>query len=98
MIQFHLYHCKDILFGPAQEKWFSQIIHTYKPYWFAWVVIYSYEAHFECHDTLMLSKSPIKWRQCPDMTIAVDWGVKHNFKQTNKYYSAIYCITFEIRG
>ena len=24
---------------PAQEKWFKQIIHTYKPYLFAWVVI-----------------------------------------------------------
>ena len=31
----------------------------------------------------MLGKSPIKWRQRPDMTIAVDWDVKHQFKQTN---------------
>ena len=23
----------------------------------------------------MLGKSPIKWRQCPGMTIAVDWDV-----------------------
>ena len=30
----------------------------------------------------MLGKSPIKWRQRPDMTIAVDWDVKHQFKQT----------------
>ena len=30
-----------------------------------------YEAHFECHDILMLGKSPIKWRR-PDMTNAVD--------------------------
>ena len=37
----------------------------------------------ECHDILMLGKSPIKWRQCPDMTVAVDWDVKHQFKQTN---------------
>ena len=37
----------------------------------------------ECHDILMLGKSPIKWRQHPDMTIAVDWDVKHQFKQTN---------------
>ena len=36
----------------------------YKPYWFAWVVI------FECHDILMLGKSSIKWKQRPDMTIA----------------------------
>ena len=26
-------------------------------------------------------KSPIRWRQRPGMTIAVDWGVKHEFKQ-----------------
>ena len=32
----------------------------------------------------MLGKSPIKWRQRSDMTIAVDWDVKHQFKQTNK--------------
>ena len=24
----------------------------------------------------MLGKCPTKWRQCPDMTIAVDWDVK----------------------
>ena len=42
----------------------------------------SYEAHFECHDIQMLGKSPIKWRQRPGMTTAVDWGVKHQFKQT----------------
>ena len=38
---------------------------------------YIYEAHFEWHDILMLGKSPIKWRQHPDMTTAVDWDVKH---------------------
>ena len=41
-----------------------------------------YEAHFECHDILMLGKSPIKWRQRPDMTVAVDRDEKHQFKQT----------------
>ena len=30
----------------------------------------------------MLGKSPIKWRQSPDMTIAVGWDVKYQFKQT----------------
>ena len=40
-----------------------------------------YEAHFECHDILMLGKSPIKWKQRPDMTIAVDWDVKHHIKK-----------------
>ena len=30
----------------------------------------------------ILGISPKEWRQCPDMTIAVDWGVKHQFKQT----------------
>ena len=32
----------------------------------------------------MLGKSPIKWRQHPDMTITVDWDVKHQFKQILK--------------
>ena len=50
----------------AQEKWFCQTIHTYK------LRGYIYEAHFECQDILMLGKCPIKWRQRPDMTIAVD--------------------------
>ena len=40
--------------------------------------------HIECHDILNLGKSPIKCRQRPDMTIAVDWDRKHQFKQTNK--------------
>ena len=30
----------------------------------------------------MLSKSPIKQRLHPDMTIAVDWDVKHQFKSS----------------
>ena len=55
----------------AQKMWFSQTIHTYKPYWLSWAVI------FECHDILM----SIKWRQRPDMIIAVDWDVKHQFKK-----------------
>ena len=44
---------------------------------------YIYEAHFECQDILMLGKSRIKWRQCPNMTIAVDWDIKHQFKETS---------------
>ena len=35
-----------------------------------------------CYDVLILGNSPIKWRQRPYMTIAVDWDVKHQFKQT----------------
>ena len=45
-----------------------------------------YEAHFECHDILILGNSPIKWRQRPDMTIAVDWNVKHQFKQNEQTF------------
>ena len=56
---------------PAHEMWYSQTIHTYKPYWLSWVHDYNYEEHFECLDILMLGKSPIKWRQRPDMTIAL---------------------------
>ena len=56
----------------------SQTIHTYKPFWFTWMDILKC---LLCHDILILGKSPIKWRQHPDMTIAVDWDVKHQFKQ-----------------
>ena len=57
---------------------------------------YIYEAHFECHAILMLGKSPIKWGQCSDMIIAVDWDVKHKFKQIfrsgiHKTFEGILC-------
>ena len=67
----HLITGKPFKFEPAQEKGFSKTVHTYKQYWFDWVVIFN-EAHLECHDILMLGKSPIKCWQRPDMTIAVD--------------------------
>ena len=41
---------------------------------------------FEYHGVLILDKSPVKWRKRLDMTIAVDWDVKHQFKQTNKEF------------
>ena len=47
--------------------------------------VFIYEAHFECHVTLIMGKSPIKWRQRPDMTFAVDWDVKHQLKQTQNF-------------
>ena len=43
------------------------------------------KAHFGCHHVLMFGRSLIKWRQHPDMTIAVDWDVKHQLKETNNY-------------
>ena len=46
----------------------GQTVHTYKPCWFSWVVMF--EALFGCHDVLFWGKSPIKWRQRPDMTIS----------------------------
>ena len=42
-----------------------------------------YLKQFGCHAILM-GKSHIKWRQRPDMTIAVDWNGKQQFKQTNE--------------
>ena len=33
-----------------------------------------------CHETLILGKSPIKWRPCPDKTLAVDWDIKHQIQ------------------
>ena len=47
-----------------------------------WMVIF--KVLVGCHDILIFGKSPIKWRQRPDMTLAVDWHVKYQFKQTNK--------------
>ena len=69
----------------VQEKWLSQAVHTYKSQWFNWVVIF--EAIFGCHGVLILGLSPIKWRQRPDMTIAVDCNPKHQFKQSKKLWS-----------
>ena len=42
---------------------------------------YIVKAHFECHDIRMLGKSLIKRRQKPDITIAIDWDVKHQLKK-----------------
>ena len=53
----------------------------YKSQWFSWVVIFG--VILGCHDVLILGISPIKWRQRPDMTIAVGWDAKHQLKQTN---------------
>ena len=36
-------------------------------------------------NSLMLGKSPIKWRQHPGITIAVDLDVKPQIKQLSKY-------------
>ena len=36
----HLNTGKPLKSEPTQEKWFSQTVHTYKSYWFAWVVIF----------------------------------------------------------
>ena len=54
------------------EKWFQvkPPIDIYKPFWFTSVVIF--QAHFVCYDIIVLSKSPIKWMQCPDKTISAD--------------------------
>ena len=41
-------------------------------------------ALFGCHDIRILGKGPIKRRQRTDMTTAVDWDVKHQFKQTKR--------------
>ena len=35
------------------------------------------------HEILMLSRSPIKCEQRPDLTIAVDWDVKQHIDQTS---------------
>ena len=56
----------------------SQTIHTYKPNWLIRMIIF--QALFLC-DILILGRSPVKWRLRPDITVAVEWDVKHQFKQ-----------------
>ena len=58
---------------------------------------YINEASFECHDILLLGKGPIKWRLRPDMTIAVDWDVKHQLKQTNKTLISDFILDVKVR-
>ena len=54
-----------------------------------------FEALFGCHDILILDTSPIKWRQCPDMTTAVDRDAKPQLKQTNKRKKLLVYYTLE---
>ena len=63
----------------VQVKPFIRISHLWL---IRWIVIF--QALVGCHDIRILGKSPIKWRQRPDMTLhaAVDWGVKHQFKNS----------------
>ena len=69
----------------AQEKCFQVKPFIHISLRFSWVVIFE----------ALLDTSPIKWRQHPNMTVTVDWDVKHQFKQTNipksdsQNYSAI---------
>ena len=42
-----------------------------------------FQALVGCHDILILGKSPIKWRDRPDMILAVDWDVKHQIKSNS---------------
>ena len=39
--------------------------------------------HYASPDILMLGRSPIKWRQFPNITKDVEWDVNQEFKQTN---------------
>ena len=37
------------------------------------------------YSILELKQCPTVWMQRPDMTLSVDWDVKHKFKQTNEH-------------
>ena len=52
-----------------------------------------FQALVGCYDVLILGKSPIKWRQCPDMTLVVDWDVKASI-QTNNYVWSGFTLCF----
>ena len=62
-------------FQNCTEKWFK----SNHPYIKAFLVYLG--GYFGCHNVIMLGKSPVKCRQHPDMTIAVDWDAK---SQSNK--------------
>ena len=57
----------------AQEKWFQ--VKPSTPISLFGLFVWIFQALVGCHDILILGKSPIKWRQRPDMTLAVDWDV-----------------------
>ena len=59
---------------------------------FSHFILVSIFAHFECQYILTLDKRPIKLRKCPDMTISVNWNVKHQFKQTFLYLACDGCL------
>ena len=42
-----------------------------------------FEALFGCNDIIIFGRSPINWRQRPNMAIAVDLDVKHQFKHAS---------------
>ena len=42
-----------------------------------------FQAHFERHGVLILGKSPMKWRQRPDMTTAMDSDAKPQINKSN---------------
>ena len=74
--------------GHAQEKWFCQITHAYKPYLRSWVVIF--KEHILSDDIQDLGKNLIKWKQRPDLNIAVYWAVKRQFKQIQSTYIPVH--------
>ena len=57
-------------------------------FFLGWMVIF--HALVGCHDILILGKSLVKWRQRPNMTLAVDWDVQHQFNQTNIIERTVY--------
>ena len=56
------------------------------------------EVLFGSPDILMLGKSPKKRRQHPKMILAVDWDVKHHFKQKLKHGNSrsSFCANFTL--
>ena len=50
------------------------------------VEVVIFEALSGCHVIQILGKNVIKCRQRPAMTLAVNWDVKHQNKQTNKNF------------
>ena len=77
-----------------EETWFK----SNHPYlcllWLSWKVIF--QAIVGCHGILILGKSLIKWRQRPDMTLAVDLDVKHQTNKTSNVFISIVLSAFAL--
>ena len=80
---------------PPRKKWLKSNHSYIRKAFLVYLDGYFFHANFGCHhDILMLSRSTIKWRQCPDVTIALDWDAKPQLKNKQAKFHLLYTYTF----